>query len=134
MKFKVGDKVRILDGSGIEDYAMGWAEGMKRCVGEVGNVMNAADNPPRYRITGFPYSWDERGLELVEEAEAKDEAEIVEKRITITNEFFCEKVAKTIAHGKAAELVEKNPLMGLLLTAFGAELAVALFESEEQEG
>ena len=30
-KFKVGDKVRILDGSNIENYAGGWTKKMAIC-------------------------------------------------------------------------------------------------------
>ena len=71
-KFKVGDKVRILDGSKIENYTGRWNTFMNVCVGEVytiksvnsdwtdGRVSYKADDP-------FYCSWDERGLELARE-------------------------------------------------------------------
>ena len=67
-KFKVGDKVRILDGSKIENYAGGWTKKMGRYVGEVYKVANVAhynslSNMYEYELEGVGYVWDERGLE-----------------------------------------------------------------------
>ena len=67
-KFKVGDKVRILDGSNIENYAGGWTKKMGRYVGEVYKVANVAhynsiSNMYEYELEGVGYVWDERGLE-----------------------------------------------------------------------
>ena len=67
-KFKVGDKVRILDGSKIENYAGGWTPKMGRYVGEVYKVANVAhynslSNMYEYELDGVGYVWDERGLE-----------------------------------------------------------------------
>lgn len=67
-KFKIGDKVRILDGSKIKSYIGGWADGMKRHIGDIatiGLVSQRAGVPCYYRLEGFNYTWDERGLELV---------------------------------------------------------------------
>lgn len=66
-KFKVGDKVRILDGSKIENYAGGWTPKMGRYVGEVYKVANVVHYPidsSMYELEGVDYGWDERGLEL----------------------------------------------------------------------
>lgn len=67
-KFKVGDKVRILDGSKIVNYTSGWASGMKKYVGDV-ETISAVDTRPgartAYRLGTTGYWWDERGLELV---------------------------------------------------------------------
>ena len=38
MKFKVGDKVRVLDGSKIEGYTGGWSIGMEKYIGKVGVI------------------------------------------------------------------------------------------------
>ena len=67
-KFKVGDKVRILDGSKIENYAGGWTTKMGRYVGEVYKVANVVHHPIdssmyEYELDGVGYLWDERGLE-----------------------------------------------------------------------
>ena len=67
-KFKVGDKVRILDGSNIENYAGGWTKKMGRYVGEVYKVANVVHYPIdssmyEYELEGVNYVWDERGLE-----------------------------------------------------------------------
>ena len=66
-KFKVGDKVRILDGSNIENYAGGWTTKMGRYVGKVYKVANVVhcyhSGSNIYRLEGAHYGWDERGLE-----------------------------------------------------------------------
>lgn len=68
-KFKVGDKVRILDGSKIKNYAGGWIPKMGRYVGEVHKVANVVHFPSgsiMYIFKGVTYGWDERGLERCE--------------------------------------------------------------------
>ena len=65
-KFKVGDKVRILDGSNIENYVGGWIPKMGRYVGEVYKVASVVHFPSSsimYILEGVTYGWDERGLE-----------------------------------------------------------------------
>ncbi len=88
-KFKVGDKVRILDGSKIEDYARGWVDkdspsvlvakmlclcndegiakySMKTYVGKIGTIESAEilrDGRISYRLKEYDFCWDERGLE-----------------------------------------------------------------------
>lgn len=68
-KFKIGDRVRILDGSNIDGYIGGWCGyEMVKHVGHVYTVENAEKRPQGncYRMKGFPvsrYVWDERGLE-----------------------------------------------------------------------
>lgn len=91
-KIKVGDLVRVLDGSKIVGYADGWSTigntGMNQYVGKVLRVrsVSAYDEavPGKAGVTlygGGPYTWDARGLKLVEEAEKpapeKYEAETV---------------------------------------------------------
>lgn len=67
-KFKVGDKVRILDGSKIKNYAGGWTTKMGRYVGEVYKVANVVHDSSgssmyKYKLEGVCYVWDERWLE-----------------------------------------------------------------------
>lgn len=63
-KFKKGDRVKILDGSNIEEYTGVWI-GMDGLVGEIGTVI--ASNTytcgrKGYRLKEYPYTFDERGL------------------------------------------------------------------------
>ena len=67
-KFKVGDKVRILDGSNIKNYVGGWVQEMGRYVGEVYKVANVVHDSSgssmyKYKLEGVCYVWDERSLE-----------------------------------------------------------------------
>lgn len=72
-KFKVGDKVRILDGSKIEDYTGSWAifGGMNKYIGTIQTIEEVdedwSDGRVSYYMEDIGYSWDERGLELVTE-------------------------------------------------------------------
>lgn len=70
-KFKVGDKVRILDGSKIENYTCGWNGHMKAHVGEVYTIKHIntdrTDGRVSYHLNNILFNWDERGLELVNE-------------------------------------------------------------------
>ena len=68
-KFKVGDKVRILDGSKIQDYAGGWVYTMGNFVGREAPIKSLKNciGRPAYHLYGNVCTWDERGLELVEQ-------------------------------------------------------------------
>lgn len=70
-KFKVGDKVRLLDGSKIKDYAGSWApEAMLEYVGTIDTIESVDESWTDGRVSYFlednGFMWDERGLELVE--------------------------------------------------------------------
>ena len=84
-KFKVGDKVRVLDGSKIRNYYGNWVNGMTDCVGkvyEVDDVIRISfyyDDRYGYVLKGLSWKFDERGLELAEDEEP-------EERITIYRE------------------------------------------------
>lgn len=74
MRFNIGDKVRVLDGSSIDDYYRGWTPGMGKYVGNVSRVEGidgrgytlSCDSDRLAR-----YTWDERGLEKVDEKEPR---------------------------------------------------------------
>lgn len=68
-KFKVGDKVKILDGSKIKNYVGFWASGMKAYIGTTALVDDVSAFG--YRLAGNNFVWDERGLELVVEKKEK---------------------------------------------------------------
>lgn len=66
-KFKVGDKVRILDGSHIDDYRGCWVDSMSNYVGQVKTIKKVGPTwrgVADYDLEGIPFTWDERGLEL----------------------------------------------------------------------
>ena len=89
-KFKVGDRVRILDGSKIKGYTGGWFNHMARRIGEIATIKclsSSFSSGNAYRLEEFPLNWDERGLELV-------------------------KPEKIIIYRKGAEVVAKNTLTG----------------------
>ena len=68
MKFKKGDRVRILNGSKINDYAGCWVGDMKKYVGKIATVERGETFAlkTKYFLTDCGgYCWDERGLELV---------------------------------------------------------------------
>lgn len=92
-KFKIGDKVRILDGSGIENYFGGWSKlathgrhSMEKFVGEVHEIASIDDDDytrlgrVAYLFAGVPYQWDERSLELAEPKSKFKEGDIVRIR------------------------------------------------------
>lgn len=68
-KFKLGDKVRILDGSKIDHYTGSWSGKMGRYVGDIVTIRSINtgwdDGRVSYHMKERDYCWDERGLELV---------------------------------------------------------------------
>lgn len=74
-KFKVGDKVRILDGSKIENYTGQWNMFMSAHVGEVYTIKHIdtgwTNGRVSYMLNDALFNWDERGLELVSEQKQK---------------------------------------------------------------
>lgn len=136
MKFKIGDKVRILDGSKIENYECGWDDVMAKYIGRTatierpGNFLSA--NAEGYRLKEIPYTWDERGLELVEEAEQPndDEPKADEPKVEVkskeSKEHFM-KVAAEVTH-EFDDLLHKAPELVLLLAMYSSKLAHKLFD------
>lgn len=85
-KFKVGDKVRILDGSKIKNYTGGWV--MSDRVGKIGTIRavntDYHDGRVSYLLEEFYCRYDERGLELVEPEKIiiyRNGAEVIAKNI-----------------------------------------------------
>ena len=79
-KFKVGDKVRIMDGSKIENYTGNWAvgiAGMNEHIGEEHTIKSVSSNKDGmiyYILSDVPpFIWDERGLEEVKKELPKNE-------------------------------------------------------------
>lgn len=63
-KFKVGQRVRVLDGSKISDYMCGWNPRMIFDVGKTVTIIEQISNrsKPAYRVAETDWSYDERGL------------------------------------------------------------------------
>ena len=65
-RFKIGDRVRVLDGSHISNYTGNWNTGMQRFVGNtytIAQVCNSYPERTAYYLEGHPYVFDERGIE-----------------------------------------------------------------------
>ena len=69
-KFKVGDKVKILDGSNIEGYIGSWiSDSMEKYVGRIltiSHIISDDNNGVLYKMQDAYFAFDERGLELAE--------------------------------------------------------------------
>ena len=69
-KFKVGDKVKILDGSYIEGYREIWvSKAMEEYVGRIltiSHIISDDNNGVLYKMQDAYFAFDERGLELAE--------------------------------------------------------------------
>lgn len=65
-KFKIGDTVRILDGSTIPEYTGGWGGKMERKIGNIRKIKNFVSygDETGVILEDEIYTWDERGLEL----------------------------------------------------------------------
>lgn len=90
-KFKIGDKVRVLDGSNIRNYTGGWYEYMNKYVGKEYTIVKVCTfqgrtsyNLENCRNENIPFmvKFDERGLEL---AEDKDKFKVGD--MVIGNEY-----------------------------------------------
>lgn len=70
-KFKVGDTVRILCGTGIEGYTGGFNDVMLALCGEIRKIREVTargenSEKPCYYLENTNFLWDERGLERVD--------------------------------------------------------------------
>lgn len=73
-KFKIGDKVEILDGSKIKNYTGNFALPMKKYIGKTMKIVEINtmyEGRTAYRMTETGYMWDERGLKLVTDNDKK---------------------------------------------------------------
>ena len=83
-KFKIGDMVRILDGKDIYKYYGGWCIGlMGEHIGEIHKIVKVEEGHQTYKKYGYVlnnvcYTWDERGLELVEDNQEFHVGDVVE--------------------------------------------------------
>ena len=121
-KFKVGDRVRILDGSKIKGYTGGWFNHMARRIGEIATIKCLSSSFPSgnaYHLEEFPLNWDERGLELVKP----------EKIIIYRN--GAEIIAKNTATGKTG-VARCNPADEFDFNT-GAKLAFERLTNSEPE-
>lgn len=132
MKFNVGDKVRILDGSKIPNYVGSWAShSMRGYVGDIDTVLEVHtynNGSFGYSLNQHGYVWDERGLELVESAHinncitisqdgelvtAKDEATGTDIAVSLDDEHKDFISASLYAHKKLIKEIRKNQPLGV---------------------
>jgi hypothetical protein len=101
-KFKVGDKIKLLDGSGIPNYSGMFAPGMKPFVDTTDVICHVMydryNNVFRYAVEDNDYWWDERGVELAPKADWKVlilpvDDEVTEGRLIVDGKTV--KTAKT---------------------------------------
>lgn len=73
-KFNIGDKVKILDGSQINGYIGAWTPMMNIAVGEIATIdqIRITDKGVGYLTEEIPFIFDERGLELTDDADDKE--------------------------------------------------------------
>lgn len=126
MKFKLGDKVRVLDGSSIKDYSGGWNGYMMKFVGNVYTIRKRYENSDGTR---FAYQisddvgghlFDERGLELVE------------RKPEITREDFENAVVRVMTEDKdTAQLLSDVPILVAAFIPFVEKLGDELFRKEK---
>lgn len=73
-KFNIGDKVKILDGSQINDYIGAWTPMMNIAVGEIATIdqIRITDKGVGYLTEEITFIFDERGLELTDDEDDKE--------------------------------------------------------------
>lgn len=105
-KFKVGDRVRILDGSKIENYTGRWNNNMKTHIGEI-HVIESIDEDwigdrVSYCFEDIVFAWDERGLELVNHQKIviTTDGNMTIARLYENEKFVREAVARCAAEDK----------------------------------
>jgi len=64
LKFKVGDTVRIMDGSKAKNYAGGWVDDMDKYVGREAVISQTTAYPRGVKLEGICWTFDVRYLEL----------------------------------------------------------------------
>ena len=67
-KFKIGQKVRVLDGEDIENYVCGWNPYMNRWIGHVVTIERCVEGVrhlPAYEVKENSWTFDERGLKAL---------------------------------------------------------------------
>lgn len=74
IKFNIGDKVKILDGSQINGYIGAWTPMMNIAVGEIVTIdqIRITDKGVGYLTEEIPFIFDERGLELTDDEDDKE--------------------------------------------------------------
>lgn len=90
-KFKVGDKVRILDGSKINHYFGSWADNMKKYIGSICTIDDVHSDfygATGYNMKEIDYMWDERGLERIEDKPKNQKIVITHDGKMTTAKFY----------------------------------------------
>ena len=105
-KFKVGDKVKILDGRHIPHYYGGFVDSMEQKVGKVctiSQVISGFGDRVAYRLNGMYFSWDERGLELVQSHPDWKVVIIPDGDTTVAKFYENDKIVKEVTTKKSPD-------------------------------
>lgn len=133
MKYKVGDKVIILDGKKIPNYAGAWsAYGMDKHIGEVREIKSIimSERSNGYQLAGVPYLFDERGLELVEEPKEKIDREL--DTVTVKKGDLLKAFGKMVKEDDSLKgVIRALPFMNMFLTIFLRKMEEQLFGGDE---
>lgn len=106
-KFKVGDKIKLLDGSGIPNYSGMFSPGMNLFVGTTSVINDIVydkyKNVFRYYVDSNEYCWDERGVELAPKADWKVLIVPVNDEVTEGKLIVDDKTVKTVETKKSKD-------------------------------
>lgn len=105
-KFKVGDKVKILDGSNIRNYTGGFVDDMRNEVGNVYTIETVNDNKyegSSYYLKEVMYKWDERGLELVKSVPNWKVVIVPDGDTTVAKFYENDKIVKEVTTKKSID-------------------------------
>lgn len=105
-KFKVGDKVKILDGRHIPNYYGGFVGSMEQEVGNVysiSQIISGSKDRVAYRLNGMYFSWDERGLELAQSCHDWKVVIIPDGDTTVAKFYENDKIVKEVTTKKSPD-------------------------------
>ena len=105
-KFKVGDKVKILDGRHIPNYYGGFIGSMEQEVGNVysiSQIISGSKDRVAYRLNGVYFSWDERGLELAQSCHDWKVVIIPDGDTTVAKFYENDKIVKEVTTKKSPD-------------------------------
>lgn len=104
--FRVGDKVRILDGSKNKSYCGGWADGMYKYVGKTSIVIGSSERG--VYLGDNVFTWDARYLELIERGKMENKITIDGKEYKLSAELVEKIKAEVVAQEKAENPFERK--------------------------
>ena len=127
---KIGDKVRVLDGSNIPDYIGGWDRWMNRLIGCVYTI-DHFERDGRIVLKDCCFKFDPRGLELVDDVPDSSNNLDEPRTVTITEKDLISAQAEAMA-----KVVTACPALTIFtneIATISALTVCSLFEKKERE-